>query len=82
LSAAHLPLKNFNDSAQQSLISTEKDGVDKAIEKAESDAKKSGRITKDDILDIIEKIKQQSIFIIKNTLKLAESSILLHTMFF
>ena len=72
MSAAHLPLKNLNDSAQQSLVSTEKDGVDKAIEKVESDAKKSGRITKDDILDIIEKIKQLSIFIIKKHSKIGK----------
>lgn len=34
-----------------------------AIEKAELDAKKIGRITKDDILNIIDKIKQQSTFL-------------------
>lgn len=61
-SAAQLPLKNLNDNAvQQPPISTINDSVDKAIEKAELDAKKSGRITKDDILDIIQKIKKQSI---------------------
>jgi len=64
LSAAQLPLKNLNDNTvQQSPISTINDSVDRAIEKAELDAKKSGRITKNDILDIIQKIKNQSIFL-------------------
>ncbi len=67
LSAAQLPLKNLNDSAvQQPPISTINDSVDKAIEKAELDAKKSGRITKDDILDIIQKIKKQSIILFQH----------------
>lgn len=60
LSAAQLPLKNLSDATvQQPLISTDHGVVDRAIEKAESDAKKVGRITKDDILNIIERIKQQ-----------------------
>lgn len=65
LSAAQLPLKNLNDTAsQQTTYSI--DGIDKAFEKAELDAKKLGRISKDDVKGIIEKIKQLSKFLFHN----------------
>lgn len=61
LSAAQLPLKNLNDGAShQASVTAEGGAVDRAIEKVEFDAKKLGRITKEDILTIIERIKQQS----------------------
>lgn len=59
LSTAQLPLKNLNDPAsQQSNLAIE--GVQRALEKAELDAKRLGRITKEDVLNIVEQIKQQS----------------------
>ena len=51
----------MNDAnVQQPPISAD-GSVDRAIEKAELDAKKIGRISKDDVINIIERIKQQSI---------------------
>lgn len=53
-------MKNLNDATVQQPPVPADGSVDKAIEKAELDAKKSGRISKDDVINIIEKIKQQS----------------------
>lgn len=61
LSAAHLPLKNLNDApSQQSTINTDGSSIDRAIEKVEVDAKKLGRISREDILNIIQQIKKSS----------------------
>lgn len=62
LSTVQLPLKNINEGANQTQDLGSKPDVDRALSRVDWDIKKTGRLTKNDVEDIVQQIKELSNF--------------------